>query len=245
MRFKTLLKANLRSGKVRKIILMKTVVFCIMNNCHKATMYFAELEKTLVKNKEIDVDRVKKAYLYAQEIHHGQKRKSGEDYITHPLAVAVIIAEFGGDENMICAALLHDVIEDGEGKEKIEKELHEKFGDEVFFLVHALSKDMQIEDKKDQQKEYFEQIHQAMENDISVFFIKIADLLHNLSTLESLPSKRQKQWIDELKNTYIPLFSEYFHHICLHYREMYGNMMEELQAIISRYDDRQELSMKH
>src|SRR6185295_6177705 len=96
--------------------------------------------------------------------------------------------------------------------------IYTEFGDHVLFLVEAMSKDDSITDKIDQQKAYIEQIRRAFELDIFAFLIKIADVIHNMSTIDSLPEHRRQQWIHELRYQYLPLFSEYFHRIPLAYR---------------------------
>ncbi len=102
-------------------------------------------------------------------------------------------------------------------------------------MVKALSKDIEIEDKDEQYKDYLEQIKKAMEIDISVFLLKIADLIHNLSTLDALPKKRRERWVRELKESYLPLFSEYYHQISFHYHNMYMQLIEKLQELTDTY----------
>ena len=184
----------------------------------------------------LDTEIISKAFRIAKRVHKGQKRKSGEDYIIHPYEVAKILVKIDADEDLICAALLHDVIEEGKDEEKISEEIINTFGNGIFFMVQAMSKDRMINNKDLQHKKYFEQIRQGMEIDVSVFLLKIADLLHNLKTLKSLPDKRKNRWIKELKETYLPLFSEYYHQISFHYHNIYINLINALQELIEEYD---------
>ncbi len=199
-------------------------------------MPFRDLEAEIKKNSHLDLGRISKAYEYAEKIHENQKRKSGEPYIIHPVEVARIILQAGGDENMIIAALLHDVIEDGEDPEKVGNEVYHQFGGDVFYLVQSLSKDGNHQDKKSRDKAFFDQIKKALETDVSVFFIKMSDLIHNMGTLSALAPEKQEKWINELKNNYLPYFSEYFHKISFHYHPIYHRLMEELEKIIEDYE---------
>ena len=186
------------------------------------------------KNPNCNLLRIKSAYNLAAVVHASQIRASGEPYIIHPIAVAKIIIGIGGDENMICAALLHDTIEDGENAEEIANRIYKSFGEDIYYLVQAVSKDGRIEDKVSQQDAYFVQIKEALETDVSVFFIKLADLTHNMDTISNLSPSKQKEWIKDLKEGYIPYFTEYFHKISFHYHPMYHKMMEHLQQIIEK-----------
>ena len=182
-------------------------------------------------------DSVQEAYTLAKQLHKGQRRESGELYITHPVAVAKLLFDMGADRDIVCAALLHDVLEDGATKAPaIDDRIHCAFEDHVLYLVQALSKDSTIHDKVARQDVYLKQIKDAFDVDIFVFFIKVADLLHNMSTIVALDPERKKQWIKELKYQYLPLFSTYFHRIPLHYREMYHKMMDTIQTTIDSYD---------
>lgn len=181
-------------------------------------------------------DKVHDAYDLAAAVHEGQKRKSGEPYITHPLAVAELLFSIGADQDVIYAALLHDALEEGENRMQIEHDIHSRFGDHVLYLVHAVSKDGRITDSLEKQSAYMEQITHALELDIFVFFIKVADLIHNMSTISALHPNMQAQWIRELKYDYMPLFAEFYHRIPTHYRDMYHHLLDAVQAVIDAYD---------
>ncbi len=180
--------------------------------------------------------KVRDAYLLAFHVHHGESRKSGEPYITHPLAVARILFDAGADADVICAALLHDALESQPDAYMIANKIYTDFGDQVLFLVQAVSKDDRIKNKLEQQEAYMQQVQRAFKIDIFAFFIKIADLIHNMSTLGSLPKKRKQQWFMELQMQYLPLFSEYFHRIPLAHRGVFRHLVDRIEEISNRYE---------
>tara|TARA_B110000211_G_C14085713_1_gene556570 strand:+ start:483 stop:2624 length:2142 start_codon:yes stop_codon:yes gene_type:complete len=138
------------------------------------------------------IQLVRRAYFYAEQAHTGQRRRSGEPYIIHPLAVANILADMRLDHQSLMAAMLHDVIEDT-GIPKIA--LAEQFGDVVTELVDGVSKltHIKFESKEEQQAENFQKMVLAMAKDIRVMLVKLADRLHNLRTLGALrPDKRRR-----------------------------------------------------
>ena len=131
---------------------------------------------------------------YAMLKHKGQKRVSGEPYITHPIAVANILLDLGMDYSSICAALLHDVLEDTDATEE---ELRKLFGDTVTELVLGVTKLKKITftSKEQEQAENFRRMFFAMAKDIRVLIIKLADRLHNMRTVDALPKRWQtKRW---------------------------------------------------
>ena len=128
------------------------------------------------------IKQVSRAYYYAEQAHEGQRRRSGEPYIIHPLAVANILADMNLDHQSLMAAMLHDVIEDtGIPKSALAKQ----FGDVVTDLVDGVSKltNIHFESKEEQQAENFQKMAMAMAKDIRVILVKLADRLHNLRTL--------------------------------------------------------------
>lgn len=138
------------------------------------------------------IQLVRRAYFYAEQAHTGQRRRSGEPYIIHPLAVANILADMRLDHQSLMAAMLHDVIEDT-GIPKVA--LAEQFGDVVTELVDGVSKltHIKFESKEEQQAENFQKMILAMAKDIRVMLVKLADRLHNLRTLGALrPDKRRR-----------------------------------------------------
>lgn len=162
------------------------------------------LQKFAESKSETDLAKIKSAYEFAALAHQGQKRESGEDYVQHPLEVAVIVHELGMDTTSIIAALLHDVVEDTpiEGEE-IKKE----FGSEVALLVDGVTKLSRIafQNKQEQQMENLRKMFLAMTQDLRVIIIKLADRLHNMRTLKHLPVERQKNIARETLEIYAPL----------------------------------------
>ena len=166
-------------------------------------MLIEQLNKT---GGRYDVDKIKKAYEYAKELHEGQFRKSGEPYISHPLSVAVIVAELELDTDSICAALLHDTLEDCKEKTNVET-IRSLFGEDVTELVEGLTKlpVMFFEDKEEASIENTRKLFLAMNNDIRVIFIKFADRLHNMRTLDAKSEKSQRTIALETMHLYAPL----------------------------------------
>jgi len=150
------------------------------------------------------VRRVKRAYYYAEQAHEGQMRRSGERYITHPLAVATILSEMHMDHQSLMAAMLHDVIEDT----AVSKEaLIEQFGPGVAELVDGVSKltHLEFETKKEEQAENFQKMVLAMSKDIRVILVKLADRLHNMRTLGAMPPEKKRRKARETLDIYAPI----------------------------------------
>jgi len=152
---------------------------------------------------ETQIEQVKKAYYFADEAHTGQKRKSGEPYITHPLAVAGILAEMHMDHQCLMAALLHDVIEDtGVPKHTLAVE----FGEDVADLVDGVSKlKYMFHSRAEAQAENFQKMTLAMAKDIRVILVKIADRLHNMRTLGHLSPDKRRRIAKETLEIYAPI----------------------------------------
>ena len=160
----------------------------------------AKVAEYNIENLEI----VKKAYYYAEELHRGQKRQSGEDYIVHPLNVAYILAEMYADKDTICAALLHDTLEDTEiTKEQIAKD----FNETVSYLVDGVTKisRMNFSTKEEQNMANTRKIITSMRNDIRIIIIKLADRLHNMKTLQYKSEDKQKENSQETLLLYVRL----------------------------------------
>ena len=150
------------------------------------------------------INLVKRAYFYAEQAHDGQKRRSGEAYITHPLAVADILATMHMDHQSLMAAMLHDVIEDtGISKKAIAKQ----FGEPVADLVDGVSKLTQIEFEShaEKQAENFQKMALAMANDLRVILVKLADRLHNMRTLGAMPPDKKRRIAKETLEIYAPI----------------------------------------
>lgn len=151
-----------------------------------------------------DLKLVKDAYRFSDEMHLGQIRKSGEPYISHPIAVAEICAEWKLDVQAIMAALLHDVMEDQDVKKE---ELIEKFGAPVAALVDGLSKLEKIEFQSqiEAQAENFRKMLLAMARDVRVILVKLADRLHNMRTLGVMAPQKQRRIARETMEVYVPI----------------------------------------
>ncbi|MEO6352442.1 MAG: bifunctional (p)ppGpp synthetase/guanosine-3',5'-bis(diphosphate) 3'-pyrophosphohydrolase [Burkholderiaceae bacterium] len=151
-----------------------------------------------------DLKKVKEAYRFSDEMHLGQMRKSGEAYISHPIAVAEICAEWKLDAQAIMAALLHDVMED---QDVMKEELIERFGAPVAALVDGLSKLEKIEfqSQLEAQAENFRKMLLAMARDVRVILIKLADRLHNMSTLGVMAPDKKRRIARETMEVYVPI----------------------------------------
>jgi len=150
------------------------------------------------------VEEIYSAYLVGAEAHHGQVRLSGEPYISHPVAVARILAEMRMDSKSIVAAILHDVIED---TPTLKEHLAEQFGEEVAELVDGVSKLTQIDfrSKAEAQAENFRKMMLAMVKDIRVIIIKLADRLHNMRTLDAMRPDKRRRIALETMDIYAPI----------------------------------------
>ena len=156
--------------------------------------------------KNYDLAKIIEAYNYADKLHEGQMRLSGEPYISHPIAVARIVAELGLDTDSICAALLHDTVEDCADKTNLDI-LAKMFGPDVALLVDGLTKiiQVQIADKEEAHIENIRKMLLAMTKDIRVIFIKLCDRLHNMRTLSAKKEDRQRAIALETMYIYAPL----------------------------------------
>jgi GTP pyrophosphokinase/guanosine-3',5'-bis(diphosphate) 3'-pyrophosphohydrolase len=147
---------------------------------------------------------VQDAYVVARDAHEGQMRSSGDPYITHPVAVAVLLANMRLDHETLAAALMHDVIED---TEVTKKELTEQFGETIADLVEGVSKldKLKFKDKKEFQAENFRKMVMAMTQDIRVILIKLADRTHNMRTLGALRPDKKRRIAKETLEIYAPI----------------------------------------
>ncbi len=167
---------------------------------------FEKLVESLKDNfSEADMEKIKKAYSIAFEAHKEQKRRSGEPYIIHPVAVAQILSDMGMDADSVCAALLHDVVED---TEMTDEEIRKMFGKDVELLVEGVTKLGQIplsSSKEEQQSENVRKMFLAMSEDIRVIIIKLADRLHNMRTLKFMPEEKRLYKAKETLEIYAPI----------------------------------------
>lgn len=163
---------------------------------------------TTLKNSTLsyDLEKITRAFEFARTLHDGQFRKSGEEYICHPIAVAEIVASLELDTDSICAAFLHDVIEDCPDKVDLDT-VKREFGADVALLVDGLSKlvTLQLADKEERTIENLRKMFLAMSKDIRVIFIKLCDRLHNMRTLSSHTPEKQRLIALETMHVYAPL----------------------------------------
>ena len=175
----------------------------ITENKDEITIYDVISKKKEVSRKA-DTKLIMKAYNLAAEKHKDQKRGSGEPYIIHPLNVAYILASIGMDDNTLCAALLHDVVED---TDVTQKDLTDMFGEEISEMVAGVTKlsTIQFATLEETQVENYRRMFLAMGKDIRVILIKLADRLHNMRTLKYLKRERQIANAKETLELYAPL----------------------------------------
>jgi len=151
-----------------------------------------------------EIETIMRAYEFGAAAHDGQKRQSGEDYISHPVAVAQELADMHMDAQAIAAAILHDVVEDTEASIT---EIEEQFGEEVAILVDGVSKldQIQFRSRAEAQAESFRKMMLAMIEDIRVILVKLADRLHNMQTLDAMPAKKKARIARETLDIYAPI----------------------------------------
>lgn len=166
---------------------------------------FNELLKAIEESPvKYDTEKIKRAYELAYSAHKEQKRKSGTPYITHPVAVAGIVVSMQLDTDSVCAALLHDVVED---TSYTTETIKENFGDQVALLVDGVTKldKISFNSKEERDMINLRKMFLAMTSDIRVIMIKFADRLHNMSTLISMPEDKQREKARETLNIFAPL----------------------------------------
>lgn len=164
----------------------------------------ALIDRVFSYNPDSDANLLRRAYAFSNEAHYKQKRKGGEPYIEHPLAVAAILCNMRMDTNSLAAGLLHDTIED---TDTTVEDIRELFGDDIAFLVESLTKlsKMEFKTSEEAQAENFRKMLIAMAEDMRVILIKFADRLHNMRTLEFLSPERREKISLETLEIYAPL----------------------------------------
>ncbi|MEP6604748.1 MAG: bifunctional (p)ppGpp synthetase/guanosine-3',5'-bis(diphosphate) 3'-pyrophosphohydrolase [Nitrosospira sp.] len=187
----------------------------------EADFLFGELSSYL---KPEDISELQNAYLFSKSAHSGQFRKSGEPYISHPLAVASILGKLRLDPQTLTAALLHDVMEDTHVSKT---EISNRFGKPVAELVDGVSKldKIEFQTHADAQAENFRKMLLAMARDVRVILIKLADRLHNMRTLEAMRLEKRRRIARETMEIYAPIAN----------RLGLNNIYQELQELSFRY----------
>jgi guanosine-3',5'-bis(diphosphate) 3'-pyrophosphohydrolase len=194
---------------------------------------------------QIDRARVEEAFVFACEHHAAQRRKSGEDFIVHPVGVARICAGMRLDTETLCAALLHDTVEDTSAS--IE-EVRERFGDEVANVVDGVTKltGITFHSRDEAQAENYRKMMVAMATDVRVILIKLADRLHNMRTIEAMPKQKQ---IDKAKET-LEIYAPIAHRLGIHaikweledlaFATLHPRKYQEIKGLVAQQRDDRE-----
>ncbi len=179
----------------------------------------------------INVEKIEKAFHIAEKAHRGQQRKGGDPFFTHPYAVANILLDLLRkkkvpdktlfNENLFCAALLHDTVED---TSITIDEIKNEFGERVAFLVEGLTID---NEERKEDDHYIKKLHHHGKQDKRIYILKIADKLHNMRTLNHLPKKRQKRFSRRAREHIIPLAREL----------QFNEIADELEKLCDKYSE--------
>lgn len=187
---------------------------------------FSEIKEKLIEQNRPseDIEKIEQAYLYAKKLHEGQYRISEEPYIIHPVEVAKILVDLKSDTNTVIAAFLHDVLEDTDTKPE---EIEANFSKDVLNLVQGVTKlgQLQFKSTEERQAENFRKMFIAMANDIRVIFLKLADRLHNMRTLNFMAANKQQKIAQETLDIFAPLAN----------RLGIGKIKAELEDLSLRY----------
>src|SRR5919106_2155062 len=193
----------------------------------------------------IDRQEIERAFAFSCESHAGQERKSGEDFITHPLGVARICAGMRLDTATLCAALLHDTVEDTSANLE---EVREAFGDEIALLVDGVTKltEITFKSRDERQAENYRKMMVAMATDVRVILIKLADRLHNMRTLGAMPKQKQQEKARETLEIYAPLAHRLGIHAIkweledLAFTTLHPRKYQEIKGLVSQQRDERE-----
>lgn len=198
---------------------------------------YEKIKKIIKKQDELDI--INNAYGFALNKHEGRKRRNGDDYISHPLEVANILTDLNVDYVTLASAILHETINHGE---TTVDEIKEEFGEEIATIVHSLSKinRLELSDDKDSSAAYLRKVLVGLSEDVRVLFIKLADRLHNMRTLDALTVEEQKQKANETTSVLIPIahrlginsIKSELEDLCLKYTkpDVYNDILEKLDA---------------
>lgn len=187
---------------------------------------FLEIKEILIKQNRSpeDIEKIEQAYLFAKELHEGQYRISEEPYIIHPVEVAKILVDLKADTNTVIAAFLHDVLEDTDTKPE---EIEARFSIDVLRLVQGVTKlgKLQFKSTEERQAENFRRMFIAMASDMRIIFLKLADRLHNMRTLNFMAANKQQKIAQETLDIFAPLAN----------RLGIGKIKAELEDLSLRY----------
>lgn len=194
------------------------------------------------------VERINKAYLFALKKHEGKKRLSGDDYITHPLEVANILLDLNVDSETIMAALLHEVINNGDSEIAYE-EIKKEFGEELAKIIDSISKinKLELNDIAESSAAYLRKILVGMAEDVRVLYVKLADRLHNMRTNWALDASKQKIKAKETMEILVPIahrlgmnsIKSELENLCLQYLkpDVYNDILEKLNVSVEELND--------
>lgn len=190
------------------------------------TSLFSDIKQELISQERNpdDINKIEQAFLFAERLHSGQYRVSEEPYIIHPVEVAKILVNLKADTHTIIAAFLHDILEDTDTKPE---EIEQLFGKDVLTLVQGVTKlgKLQFKSKEERQAENFRRLFIAMANDIRIIFLKLADRLHNMRTLNFMAAPKQQKIARETLDIFAPLAN----------RLGIGKIKAELEDLSLRY----------
>ena len=185
---------------------------------------FDDIKQMITERPQEDQDAIKKAFLFAREKHEGQFRVSEEPYIIHPVEVAKILINLKADTHTVIAAFLHDILEDTDTPPEV---IQQEFGDDVLTIVQGVTKlgKYHFNSKEERQAENFRKMFIAMASDIRIIFLKLADRLHNMRTLNFMRPEKQKRIAQETLDIFAPLAN----------RLGIGKIKAELEDLSLRY----------
>ncbi len=202
-------------------------------------------DSTVKDVRAVDRERVQDAFVFACEHHAAQRRKSGEDFIVHPVGVARICASMRLDTETLCAALLHDTVEDTSAS--IE-EVRERFGDEIAAIVDGVTKltGITFQSRDEAQANNYRKMMVAMATDVRVILIKLADRLHNMRTIDAMPKQKQ---IDKARET-IEIYAPLAHRLGIHaikweledlaFATLHPRKYQEIKGLVAQQRDERE-----
>ncbi len=204
------------------------------------------IEKISKNFTEDEQNEIQKAYKFAYEKHKGKVRLTNEEYIMHPLHVALILSDLNVDKATIIGALLHETINNGD---TLENELEENFGTEIAHIVRSIStiNKLELPDNKESSAIYLRKVLVGLAEDVRVLFIKLADRLHNMRTIWAVNPEKQKRKANETMTVLIPIahrlgiysIKSELEDLCLRYTkpEVYEDILRQLNASIDELED--------
>jgi len=174
---------------------------------------------------------INRAYKLASYAHHGQKRKSGEDYMTHPVSIMNYLRSMDVKEDILISALLHDVLEDTSINIK---DLEELFNKRISYIVYFLSKDdlKHFKNKDQRRLVYFDKLEAGFCFDYSIYLVKLVDRLHNISTLSFFSKEKKVRVVKENITVFIPLFKKYLSVVPKKFKKHCVKIIKDIEEMI-------------